>query len=83
MRTTVDLPDDLAKAAKVLAAQRGETLKEVLTRAVAREVAVGAVHRRGARMPWPVIGGGTAKKYDITNEDIADILAEDDLRYVL
>src|SRR2546423_11622465 len=38
MRTTVDFPGDLVRRAKARAAARGESLKTLLTRAVASEV---------------------------------------------
>ena len=31
MKTTIDLPDDVLRQAKVIAAQRGTTLKELIT----------------------------------------------------
>lgn len=80
MRTTIDLPDDLARAAKVAAAQRGETLKEMLTRAIAREVAAARPAPRSRRTP-PLIGTRTGDGYDVTADDIANAVSDDDRRY--
>ncbi len=38
MKTTIELPDDLLRAAKAVAARRGTTLKAILTHALEREV---------------------------------------------
>ena len=38
MRTTLDLPDELLKKAKMMAVQEGVTLKAVVTRALEMEV---------------------------------------------
>jgi hypothetical protein len=56
MRTVIDLPTDLMQAAKVKAAERGESLKDLVTRAIAHETGApsrsrkaGEVHRREGR----------------------------------
>lgn len=38
MKTTVELPDGLLRAAKAMAASRGTTLKAIITHALEREV---------------------------------------------
>jgi hypothetical protein len=38
MRTTIDLPDEVFRAAKIRAAETGEPLKELVTRAIQREL---------------------------------------------
>ena len=52
MRTTVDLPDELMWAAKVRAAMRGESLKELFERAVAAEI---GRPRSTRRVSFPII----------------------------
>jgi len=39
MRTTLDLPDDVFKKAKLRAAQEGVALKQIFTRALVRDLA--------------------------------------------
>jgi len=80
MRTTIDLPDELARAAKIRAAERGETLKEMLTRAIAREVAMGARSDR-SRVALPLLAVGAVPAVDVTNADITAALVTDDERY--
>lgn len=38
MKTTIELPDDLLRAAKAIAGRRGTTLKAIITHALEREV---------------------------------------------
>ncbi|QPZ39243.1 hypothetical protein [Paramicrobacterium chengjingii] len=79
MRTTIDLPDDLLRALKVRAAQRGETLKVVLMRAVSREVAGNT--NAHTRVSLPLIAAGAEPTVDVTPDDIATALASDDEQY--
>lgn len=80
MRTTVELPPDLMKQAKARAAARGESLKKLLTRAVASELGKGR-HARdsGARIALPLFGNSNAKLINISNGDIARALAQEDV----
>ena len=67
MRTTVDLPPDLFRKAKARAAQRGETLKALLTRAVAADL--GEAHDRPAartRVELPLFGDPNAPAIRVT-----------------
>lgn len=78
MRATVDLPDELMRAAKARAAARGESLKELFERAVATEVG----HPRGnRRVSFPVIST-VSPPVTQTEVEAADALAQeqDDLR---
>lgn len=83
MRTTVELPPDLMKQAKARAAARGESLKKLLTRAVASELGK-ARHPResGSRIALPLFGNSKGKLVNISNEDIARALAKDDITSV-
>jgi hypothetical protein len=80
MRTTVELPPDLMKQAKARAAARGESLKTLLTRAVASELGK-ARHpgERGSRVSLPLFGNSKGKLVNISSEDIAHALANDDI----
>ena len=82
MRTTIDLPPDLMNAAKVRAAQRGESLKELFARAIAHEVGTPGRARPGGRLAFPLIGRDSEPRIEVTNADIAAALeAEDVERY--
>lgn len=82
MRTTVEMPSELMQAAKVRAAERGETLKDLVTRAVARELRVPERRRRSGRVRLPLLGRGAEPSVTVTNADIeAAIAAEEQGRY--
>lgn len=82
VRTTVDLPADLMHAAKVRAAQHGESLKDLFARAIAHEVRSPARVRSGGRVRFPLVGQDEGPKVDVTNADIdAAFAAEDAERY--
>jgi hypothetical protein len=79
MRTTIELPPDLMRRAKSRAAARGESLKELFTRAIASEI--GASHRGAEtsnRMRLPLFGDPDGPPVSISNEDIARLLAQED-----
>jgi hypothetical protein len=80
MRTTVELPPELMKQVKARAAARGESLKTLLTRAVASELSR-AQHPRenGSRVQLPLFGAAKGKLVNISGEDIARTLAQDDV----
>ena len=78
MRTTVELPPELMRQAKARAAARGESLKTLLTRAVASELGK-SPNPRESRAPvrLPLFGDPKGKPVDISGQDIARALAED------
>lgn len=82
MRTTVDLPDDLLRAAKSRAAARGESLKELFARAVAHELGFRAGRRGIGRVVLPLVGRAGTPTVSVSNADIEEALAaEDAARY--
>jgi len=50
MKTTLELPDDLLRSAKIRAAREGTTLRAVITRALEAETARDAAD--SSRAPW-------------------------------
>ena len=79
MRTTVDLPPTLMRAAKARAAEEGESLKDLVNRAVAREVGLPAtVTGKTGRVTLPLIARDATPTVLITNDDIADVLEAGD-----
>lgn len=77
MRTTVDLPPDVLRAAKVRAAERGESLKVLLTRAITYEVGNLAVDST-ERVQLPLISSPRPGSGDIQNVDIEQALSDED-----
>ena len=79
MRTTIDLPPTLMRAAKARAAEHGESLKDLVTRAVAHELGVPATPKKKAgRVALPLIARGAVPAVLVTNEDIAGAFDADD-----
>lgn len=79
MRTTIDMPPALMRAAKARAAEHGETLKDLVNRAVAHELGLPTAPKaKAGHVTLPLIGHGAAPDVLITNEDIAAALDADD-----
>jgi hypothetical protein len=79
MRTTIDLPPTLMRAAKARAAEEGESLKDLVNRAVAREVGVPATARgKKGRVTLPLIARDATPTVLVTNDDIADAFDAED-----
>jgi hypothetical protein len=79
MRTTVELPLELMRQAKARAAAQGESLKTLLTRAVAAELGKSrGIREAAAHVRLPLFGTRRKKTFVVTGEDIARALAADD-----
>lgn len=76
MRTTVMLPPELLRAAKAQAAQRGETFKALVTRAIENELGRGGT---GRPAPWLLIRSKFKQKKAFTNAELDDMLAADEV----
>lgn len=61
MKTTLEIPDPLFRRAKATAAQRGQTLKQLVTEALAEKLAPGAARRSRADPEW-MRGFGTLRR---------------------
>ncbi len=75
MRATVDLPDDLFRRAKAPAALRGDSLKDLVVRAIETEIggrnpAESGQRARRARLPLIWLRSG--RKLDLTGFDFDD-----------
>jgi len=83
MRTTIDMPDALMRAAKARAAEHGESLKDLVNRALAHELGLPSVpKRKTGRVTLPLIARDATPAVLVTNDDIAVALeAEDVERY--
>jgi hypothetical protein len=80
MRTTIDLPPTLMRAAKARAAEEGESLKDLVNRAVAREVGLPAGARgKAGRVTLPLIARDAKPTVLVTNDDIADAFEAEDV----
>lgn len=81
MRTTIDLPDEILKRAKIAAVRRGVTLRELIGSAVARELAVPVrAADRPRRVQFPLFPSRQPGSLHLTNADLARVEAEEDER---
>lgn len=74
MRTTVDLPDALFRKTKATAALRGSSMKELIVRAVEREISQAPARAKKKQATLPVIRRWKGRKLDLTNFDFDDLL---------
>jgi hypothetical protein len=80
MRTTIDMPPTLMRAAKARAAEEGESLKDLVNRAVAREVGLPATAKgKTGRVTLPLIARDATSTVLVTNDDIADAFDAEDV----
>ena len=79
MRTTVELPPALLRKAKMRAAARGESLKSLLTRAVATELGQSGENTARRRVEFPLFGDPAGPPVDLSGLDLASALAADDV----
>lgn len=81
MRTTLDLPDELLKRAKIAAVERRTSLRVLVGHALERELRVpskGSPRRR--RVKFPIFAATATGALKLTNADIARTEAEEDRR---
>ena len=74
MRTTIDMPDTLFRKTKAAAALRGSSMKDLIIRAVEREVANPAPAAKRTRVELPLIKSWTGRKLDLTGFDFDELL---------
>lgn len=81
MRTTLDLPDELLKRAKIAAVERGIPLKELVGSALANELSRGASRdRRARRLTFPIFSSRSPGSLELTGADLSRAEWEEDLR---
>jgi hypothetical protein len=80
MRTTIDMPPTLMRAAKARAAEQGESLKDLVNRAIAHEVGVPATPKgKAGRVTLPLIARDATPAILVTNDDIEDAFDAEDV----
>jgi hypothetical protein len=80
MRTTIDMPSTLMRAAKARAAEQGESLKDLVNRAVAHEVGLAATSMgKTGRVTLPLIARDAEPTVLITSEDIENTFDAEDV----
>ena len=74
MRTTVDLPDQLFRELKSVAARRGTSLKAVIRTAVEEEIRK-TEGKVGKRLKFPLLSSHEPGSLNLSNADIDDLSA--------
>ncbi len=74
MRTTVDLPDEVFRQLKSIAAQRGASLKQLLRTAVEKELSTDQSHSDKYRVTLPILDSKEPGTLNLTNADIEELL---------
>jgi hypothetical protein len=81
MRTTLDLPDNLLRKAKIAAVQRGTTLRELVSTALARELNhPQPVDRPPKHARFPIFVSAAPGALNLAEADSATLDAEEDTR---
>lgn len=74
MRTTIDLPDQLFRELKAVAARRGASLKTVIRAAVEEEIRR-TEGKAGRRLKFPLLSSREPSSLNPTNAEIDDLSA--------
>ncbi len=74
MRTVIDLPEHLLQRTKVIAAQRGSSLKELIVKAIEKEIDSSQVTKPGKRVEFPLVHMPKGKKLKLDGFDFDDLL---------
>jgi len=77
MRTTIDMPDTLYRRTKAVAALHGLSMKDIITRAVEKEITElqpAKPKSKPHRVKFPIIRKWTGPKLDLTNFDFDELL---------
>jgi predicted DNA-binding ribbon-helix-helix protein len=74
MRTSIDLPDDLFRQLKIVAANRRVTLKTLVQRAIENEIVRARTRAPRRRLRFPILDSKEPGTFNLTNAEIEDLL---------
>lgn len=77
MKTTIELPDDLLRAAKAIAGRRGTTLKAIITHALEREVCDESAPSAGFEVDNDGLPHLPSRGARVTGDLVSKLLAEE------
>ena len=80
MRTTVDLPAEVIRQAKVTAIERGTTLRELIRNALAKELGLESRSGNGFRITKPLFSSKSPGSLSMEEAKLAEIDAQEDAR---
>ncbi|MCZ6672571.1 MAG: hypothetical protein O7C75_06490 [Verrucomicrobia bacterium] len=76
MRTTIDIPEELFKKAKIKAAEQGVSLRELVIRGLQKTLS--DVHAKPDSSRLPKLPIGNRKPFDMSNDEIQTLLAAEE-----
>jgi hypothetical protein len=80
MRTTLDLPADLLKRAKIAAVERGTSLRQLVAEALESELSEPTERPKPRRARFPIFDSKAPGALRLTNARIAALEAREDVR---
>jgi hypothetical protein len=80
MRTTLDLPADLLKRAKIAAVERGTSLRQLVGEALEGELGEPEHRPKPRRVRFPIFDSKSRGALRLTNARIAALEAREDVR---
>ena len=78
MRTTLDLPDAVARRAKLAAVRRNMSLKDLIVAALERELDARSVKPKGAALKFPLIPSRTPGHRTLSPDEVHEILVREE-----
>ncbi len=78
MRTTLDLPDAVARRAKLAAVRRNMSLKDLIVAALERELDARSVKPRGAALKFPLISSSAPGQRTLSPDEVHEILVREE-----
>lgn len=81
MRTTLDVPDELLKRAKIEAVERGTSLRDLVAVALERELKLPSEAKQARkRTRFPIFDSKAPGSLRLTNAAVAKLEADEDVR---
>jgi hypothetical protein len=79
MRTSIDIPDELFKKAKITAVEQGLTLRQLMLRGLQKTINETGVKPDAERLPK--LPKRTAKPYHLSSDEIQSLLAAEEVSW--
>lgn len=78
MRTTLDIPDETFRRAKIAAVERGTTLRQLVGEALAKELGMTAEKCESSRVRFPLFS--SKQPHALSSDAVSQIEVEEDER---
>jgi hypothetical protein len=78
MRTTIDIPDTLARQARIAAARRGIRIKDLVTTALEHELDASSEKPKGRPIEFPLLTSRRPGSFILTPDEVHNILLREE-----